>query len=113
MSFSRANVTWQAPDGSWCIGFYTVVEPDFTAPDFDWDSYDEEHDVDYDDTFEFASVGHSSPDTAWEAGTIGRGNPGSTRVYRLDSESAACELFDTLAAAYFATTAASDRRKTL
>ncbi|MFD9964899.1 hypothetical protein [Amycolatopsis sp. NPDC058986] len=100
MSFSRENVTWQAPDGTWCMGFFTVIEPPFEERGED---YDEEHDVGYDvDTFEFATTGHRTEAAAWKAAVDDRGipNPGGSMVYRLPGQVEECAEFDAMAAAY-------------
>lgn len=83
MSFHRANVTWQSPDGSWNIGFWTVLEPD---PEDDED-YDAEWDVEYGDDFEWVTTGHPSEDSAWRTVNQHRPNPGSSYVCSLTNSS--------------------------
>jgi hypothetical protein len=74
MSVNRENVTWQRPDGTWCIGFWTfhptssIDDPDF---DYEWD-------VEYTDQFWFASTGHTTPESAYQAYTRAHANPGGT-----------------------------------
>jgi hypothetical protein len=60
MSKNHENVTWQSKDGTWSVGFFTVIQPSYMD-----DDYDDEWDVDYDyDSFVFASTGHRTPEQA-------------------------------------------------
>lgn len=102
MSRHRENVMWQAPDGTWSMGFYTVIGPPFDEQD---DDYDDEWDVDYDrDTFEYVTTGHPTPETADTVAVRDRDipNPGGGRTYRLDHDATTCAELDAMAAAYFA-----------
>ena len=60
MSRNREHVTWQAPDGTWSIGFWDYEPGDTSDPD-----YDPEWDVEYsDDRFWFLSTSHPTPEAA-------------------------------------------------
>lgn len=100
MSFHRANVTWQSPDGSWNIGFWTVLEADpEAADDEDYDDevadghdeededYDDEWDAECGDDFEFVTTGHPTEESAWRTVDQHRPNPGSSHVYSLTNSS--------------------------
>lgn len=81
MSFYRANVTWQSPDGSWSIGFWSVLEPDPEVAD--GEDYDDEWDAEYGDDFEFVTTGHPSEASAWRTVDQHRPNPGGSYVCSL------------------------------
>ncbi|MFJ9239863.1 hypothetical protein ACIRJ3_33355 [Streptomyces anulatus] len=73
MSKNRENVTWQAPDGTWSIGFFAFT---FTKDTSDED-FDDEWDVDYDDNrFWFLSTGHPNQDAPMEHFMALESNPG-------------------------------------
>lgn len=84
MSFNRDNVTWQSPDGTWNLGFYTVHEGMVYGDDED---YDPEWDVDYDyESFEWVTTGHATENAAraaWKGA-----NPGCTTIVTYSAESA-------------------------
>jgi hypothetical protein len=89
VSFYRANVQWQSANGTWGMGFFTVSEEDGES----------ETGVVYDyDSFEFATTGHATEHSAWDAATADRVNPGSSRIYRLSEYPQDCARFDTMAA---------------
>ena len=92
MSKNRDNVTWQSQDGRWNIGFFTFYEVGNPMdPDFD-----PEWDVEYvGDSFWFASSGHQSPESAYEAYNRRYGNPGGTTVIPFSvSSEALCRQYD-------------------
>ena len=90
MSVNRENVTWQSQNGTWNIGFYTVIEPSFDSRGED---YDREWDVDYDfDTFWWASTGHHSAaaaDASWRGA-----NPGTGTTVPYKGNAAECNRYD-------------------
>ena len=57
MSFNRENVTWQAPDGTWSLGFFEVT----------WTGEDPEWDVEYGSKFCWVTTGHATEDAAYAA----------------------------------------------
>jgi hypothetical protein len=93
MSCNRENVTWQAEDGTWSIGFF-----DFHAVGQDSPDWDFEWDVEYDfSRFNWTSHGHATPDGAYEAWD--GANPGGTMIVRRDEDPAACAEYDQMARA--------------
>lgn len=75
MSVNRENVTWQAKDGTWSIGFfdfYATGDPMSEDWDFEWD-------VEYDfSKFNWTSHGHPTEEAAYEAWD--GANPGGTSI---------------------------------
>ncbi|MFH8294992.1 hypothetical protein [Streptomyces sp. NPDC018059] len=73
MSKHRENVTWQAPDGTWSIGFFAFTYTKDTADE----DFDDEWDVEYhDDRFWFLSTGHPNPDAPMDHYCTLEPNPG-------------------------------------
>ncbi|MFF2571062.1 hypothetical protein [Streptomyces sp. NPDC058084] len=77
MSLNRENVTWQAPDGTWSIGFWRFEHTlDFADEDFDHE-WSVEY---YDDAFWFCSTGHPTDEAAMNAYLAEESNPGGTEI---------------------------------
>ncbi|GAA1111505.1 hypothetical protein [Streptomyces javensis] len=79
MSCNRDNVTWQAPDGTWSIGFWRfeyTLDPEHKDFDHEWST---EY---YDDAFWFCSTGHYSPEAAMDAYRKEEPNPVTTYIVR-------------------------------
>ena len=89
MSFNRENVIWESKDGSWGRGFFAVL----------WTGEDPEWDVEYDyDSFEWASIGHSSAEIAhssWKGA-----NPGGYWSLEYNDNIDECEKYDEMARKY-------------
>ncbi|WP_435058494.1 hypothetical protein [Streptomyces sp. bgisy060] len=99
MSLNRENVTWQAPDGTWSIGFWAHDE----TGDPDDEDFDPEWDVEYLDYFGWVSTGHPTWEAAMDAYEKDHPNPGGTTIYRGGSEDAeSIAEFERLAAEYTA-----------
>jgi hypothetical protein len=89
MSCNRENVIWKDRTGKWSIGFF----------DFHQNGDDPEWDVEYDhSSFNFASVGHDSAESAYAAwrGT----NPGGSVI--CTEPTAETDRYDEMAAKYIA-----------
>ncbi|MER6253602.1 hypothetical protein ABT224_19830 [Streptomyces sp. NPDC001584] len=79
MSCNRDNVTWQAPAGTWSIGFWRFA---FTTQPGGED-FDHEWDVEYfEDAFWFCSTGHPTIEAAMDAYRAEEANPGGTVIVR-------------------------------
>ena len=90
MSTNRENVTFQTADGKWNIGFFEFYD---TKSYMDED-YDYEWDVDYNyDSFWYASMGHDTPELAYQAYTHNHSNPGGTCRIEYAGNEKQCELY--------------------
>lgn len=104
MSFSRANVVWQSPDGSWNQAFWLEVEPESEddSEEFDEgqdeedvesdDEFDDEHDVEYADAFAYATTGHPDEESAWRTAVRDdpwHSNPGGSHRLTLSNSTEA------------------------
>jgi hypothetical protein len=98
MSKNRENVTWQAPDGTWSIGFFAFA---FTKDTSDED-FDYEWDVEYDDDrFWFLSTGHPTEDAPMEHYCRLESNPGGGEIVRPSEDGAeAIARYEQMAAAF-------------
>lgn len=77
MSCNRENVTWQAPNGTWSIGFWRF---EWTVDPTDED-FDHEWSVEYfEDAFWYCSTGHTMPDAAMAAYRAEEANPITTEI---------------------------------
>lgn len=100
MRKNRDNVTWQAPDGTWSIGFWRF---EFTV-DPDGEGFDPERSVEYyDDAFWFCSTGHLTPEAAMDAYRAEEPSPGVTYIVRPWTDDGAVRLiarYEALAAEF-------------
>lgn len=106
MSSYHPNVTWQCPDGTWGVGFFTVVVQAYVSdslddPDeLDEDDVDEWGDSEVDEgSFESCATGFPDPHAAMLAATRDRPNPGATEEVRRDQAPDECARYDVMAAA--------------
>ena len=77
-------MTWERADGTWAIGFWDFYCPNSFDEDFDF-----EWDVEYTDSFNWVSVGHSSPDAAMAEYCKTNANPGGSQIYTRTNENSA------------------------
>lgn len=80
MSFNRENVIWQSPDGTWNRAFFDH----YSTASYDDDDYDPEWDVEYTDSFEWVSTGHSTKSQAERS--WGGANPGGQSTYEFGDD---------------------------
>lgn len=93
MSFHRENVTWQSTDGTWNLGFFTVI-PGINDDDPDYDpEWDDE--VDF-GSFEWVTRNHPTVDAARAAWP--GANPGGTSIISHTPNNAdVCDRYDRMA----------------
>lgn len=94
MSFTRENVTWQSPDGSWNMAFFRVLWQGNEA-----DGFDPEWDVIYDhDTFAtwHYATACISADEAYDIGKSNTSNPGGTWVIPYVGNETECQRYDAM-----------------
>ena len=84
MSTNRENVTFQTADGKWNIGFWDFY---VWGDDYEWDvTYSE-------GSFWYASMGHDTPELAYQAYTRNHSNPGGTCRIEYAGNEKQCELY--------------------
>lgn len=90
MSFNRENVTFQTADGKWNIGFWNFYETNSYRDE----DFDAEWDVEYIyDGFWFSSVGHATPEKAYEAYCRNHSNPAGTEILTYEDNEELCNIY--------------------
>lgn len=96
MSFYRENVIWEASDGKWNLGFFTVVEGNQDFFDYDFNA---EVEVEYDyNSFEWVSEGYTSAEDALKS--FAGDTPANGNIVPQENNEELCSRYDLMAKAF-------------